>query len=216
MFTGIVSAIGTISARQEHAGRVRITIDAPAFDLSNAVLGESIAVSGVCLTAIDFPADGFAADLSPETLACTTLNALKVGRRVNLERSLRLSDRLGGHLVAGHVDGVGEVTSCDSDDGGARITIAFPDALARYIARKGSVCVDGVSLTVADLTNGGFTVQLIPHTLACTTLSDCSAGTRVNLEVDLMARYLERLTRGEVSTPNRIDEALLRRAGFLK
>ena len=213
MFTGLITATGTLAARE---GGVRLTIRAPGLDLGDAVVGESIAVSGVCLTVVELAANGFAADLSPETLACTTLGALQVGSRVNLERALRLSDRLGGHLVAGHVDGVGEVSACERAGGGAWLTLAIPESLGRYIARKGSICVDGVSLTVADLIEGGFSVQVIPHTLAETTLADRVAGDRVNLEVDLIARYIERLTREGMPAASRIDEALLRRTGFLK
>ena len=193
MFTGIIQAVGRIAAREERGGDARIVIDAGALDLSDVALGDSIAVAGVCLTAIDLDGTRFAADVSAETLRLTTLGALGVGASVNLEKSLRLADRLGGHLVSGHVDGVGAVVEVHDDGGSQRWTFRAPAPLARYIAVKGSICVDGTSLTVNEAGADTFGVTLIPHTLAATTFGARKAGDAVNLEVDLVARYVERL-----------------------
>jgi riboflavin synthase len=193
MFTGIIQAVGRIAAREERGGDARIVIDAGALDLSDVALGDSIAVAGVCLTAVDLDGTRFAADVSAETLRLTTLGALGVGAAVNLEKSLRLADRLGGHLVSGHVDGVGAVVEVHDDGGSQRWTFRAPAPLARYIAVKGSICVDGTSLTVNQAGADTFGVTLIPHTLAATTFGARKAGDAVNLEVDLVARYVERL-----------------------
>lgn len=193
MFTGIIQAVGRIAAREERGGDARIVVDAGALDLSDVALGDSIAVAGVCLTAIDLDGTRFAADVSAETLRLTTLGALGVGASVNLEKSLRLADRLGGHLVSGHVDGVGAVAEVHDDGGSQRWRFRVPASLARYIAVKGSICVDGTSLTVNEAGADTFGVTLIPHTLAATTFGARKAGDAVNLEVDLVARYVERL-----------------------
>lgn len=191
MFTGIVQACGRVAAQAPLAKGVRLRIEAHALDLSDVALGDSIAVSGCCLTVIAFDAGGFEVDVSRETIDCTS--GFAVGRRVNLEKALRLADRLGGHLVTGHVDGVGEVVGFDAVGESKRLEVRVPDALARYIARKGSVTIDGVSLTVNGVDGARFDVNLIPHTLSVTTLQDLAPGSRVNIEVDLMARYAERL-----------------------
>lgn len=193
MFTGIVQAVGRIARREERGGDARIVIDAGALDLADVALGDSIAVAGVCLTAVALDGAQFAADVSAETLRLTTLGALAAGDAVNLEKSLRLADRLGGHLVSGHVDGVGAVAAVHDDGGSQRWTFRAPAALARYIAVKGSICVDGTSLTVNEVSADTFGVTLIPHTLAATTFGARKAGDAVNLEVDLVARYVERL-----------------------
>jgi riboflavin synthase len=193
MFTGLVQAVGTLHSREARGGDLRVRIAAGALDLGDVQLGESIAVSGVCLTVVAFDAHGFCADVSNETLACTTLGALPDGAAVNLERALRASDRLGGHLVSGHVDGVGRVASIEADARSQRWRIAAPPALHRYLAAKGSVCVDGVSLTINGVDADGFDVNLVPHTVAHTAFATTPPGAAVNLEVDVVARYLERM-----------------------
>lgn len=193
MFTGIIQAVGRIVSLQPLGGDLRLTVDASGLDLADVKLGDSIAVNGVCLTAVALDGDTFAADVSVETLNCTTLGKLKTGSRVNLEKALRLADRLGGHLVSGHVDGVGEVVSVLPEARSLRWAFSVPATLARYIAAKGSVAVNGVSLTVNEVQGRRFGVNLIPHTMEKTTFGDCTAGTPVNIEVDLMARYAERL-----------------------
>jgi len=196
MFTGIILAIGEVESLEHRGSGLRLQIRCPALDLSDTVLGDSLAVNGVCLTVTEMGAARFAADLSGETVARTTLGTLKPGSRVNLEKALRLGDRLGGHLVAGHVDGVGSIIASEVTAAGTRIRVAVPEALTRYIARKGSLCIDGVSLTVNDIAGTGCELMLVPHTLAVTTLGDCEIGRKVNLEIDLVARYLERLLPG--------------------
>ena len=191
MFTGIVSAVGTIAAVKATAGGVRIAVAAPDLGLADGQVGESISVNGVCLTAIVISAAGFDADVSRETLRCTA--GLEVGARVNLERALRLADRLGGHLVSGHVDGVGAVVRVEAAGDNKVFVFEAPREVARYIAVKGSIAINGVSLTVNEVNNMQFSVNLIPHTLAATNLGALSAGARVNLEADTVARYVERL-----------------------
>jgi riboflavin synthase len=193
MFTGIVLDVGRIEARTKPAGDARLTISVNTLDLSRVSVGDSICVQGVCLTALAITGRTFEADVSAETLSHTTLGELEAGSRVNLEPALRVGDPLGGHLVSGHVDGAGQVISVSEDAGSLRVTIEAPQALARFIARKGSVTVDGVSLTVNEVDGLRFGVNLIPHTRTATTLSRLSAGVRVNLEIDQVARYVERL-----------------------
>jgi riboflavin synthase len=212
MFTGIIQAVGRVAAIERRGGDARLRI--AGLPLADGMLGESIAVSGVCLTAVAFSADGFAADVSAETLACTTLGDWSVGQAVNLERALAVGDRLGGHIVSGHVDGVGEVVSRRPDGRSERFTLRAPAALARYIAAKGSITVDGVSLTVNTVAGAEFGVNIVPHTLAHTSLDGLRTGSRVNLEVDLLARYLERLL-GRADGGG-IDMNLLAENGFLK
>jgi len=191
MFTGIVAAVGTVrDVEPARAGR-RLGIDAGRFGLKDVAVGDSIAVNGVCLTVVARKGRTFEADVSRETLACTT--GFARGSRVNLEKALRLADRLGGHLVSGHVDGVGSVTQVRPAGKSRVIVLRAPGDLAKYIARKGSVAVNGVSLTVNDVKGAEFAVNLIPHTLAASNLGALRARDRVNLEVDIMARYIERL-----------------------
>ena len=217
MFTGIISAVGTLTAIQPHSGDVRLRIATGKLDLSDVQLGDSIAVSGVCLTAVALPGDGFWADASRETLERTILGEATLGLQVNLEKALTPTTRLGGHLVSGHVDGIGMVTVWQLDGRSWRLRIQAPDALARYIAEKGSISVDGVSLTVNRVDGAAFELNIVPHTLAETTLANFKIGQRVNLEVDLIARYLERLLLGgQAAQPGGggLTEALLREHGF--
>lgn len=193
MFTGIVQATGTVASAEARGGDLRLTIEAPDLDCAGIPPGDSVSVSGCCLTVVAGDERTLAFDLSNETLSLTTLGALRPGDRVNLEPALRLADRLGGHLAAGHVDGVGSIVSIEPDARSQRWMLAAPPALMRYIAPKGSVGVDGVSLTVNEVEANRFGVNLIPHTVAATTFRDRRVGDRVNLEVDLLARYIERL-----------------------
>lgn len=197
MFTGIVEAVGKISAMQQRGDEWRLTVDAGKLDLSDVALGDSIAVSGVCLTVVALDEHGFQADVSNETLSLTNLGQLKAGAGVNLEKALTPSSRLGGHLVSGHVDGVGELESLEPDGESWRLTFKAPERLARYIATKGSICVDGISLTVNQVNGARFTVNIIPHTQQETVIRFYQPGSRVNLEVDLVSRYLERLLLGD-------------------
>ena len=218
MFTGIITAVGTIAALQPRGGDMRLRIATGKLDLSDVQLGDSIAVSGVCLTAIELPGDGFWADASRETLELTILGEIAPGMNVNLEKALTPTTRLGGHLVSGHVDGIGTVSEWRPDGRSWRLRVQAPDALARYIAAKGSICVDGVSLTVNRVDGAAFELNIVPHTLAETTLANFQVGRRVNLEVDLIARYLERLLLGDrAARPGGdLTEALLREHGFWK
>jgi len=193
MFTGIIQAVGEIRAVEAIGGDVRLRVGVGDLSLERVELGDSIAVSGVCLTVIEFAADEFAADVSQETLQLTTLGHAEAGSRVNLEPSLTLSAPLGGHLVSGHVDGIGEVVSLEPDARSTRIDFEMPEALARYVAKKGSIAIDGTSLTVNEVGDRKFSVNIVPHTLERTIMGRYEPGTRVNLEVDLVARYLERL-----------------------
>jgi len=193
MFTGIIQAVGEIRAVEAVGGDVRLRVGVGDLSLERVELGDSIAVSGVCLTVIEFAADEFAADVSQETLQLTTLGHAEAGSRVNLEPSLTLSAPLGGHLVSGHVDGIGEVVSLEPDARSTRIDFEMPEALARYVAKKGSIAIDGTSLTVNEVGDRKFSVNIVPHTLERTIMGRYEPGTRVNLEVDLVARYLERL-----------------------
>jgi len=193
MFTGLIEGVGRLAAREARGGDARLRIEAGSLPFERVQLGESIAVNGVCLTVVAFDAHGFEADASNETLALTTLGALPTGRPLNLERAMRPDDRLGGHLVSGHVDGVGEVASVAEDARAQRWRFTAPRALLRYVAQKGSICVDGVSLTVNAVDDAGFEVALVPHTLAHTAFGALGPGAAVNLEVDLVARYVERL-----------------------
>jgi riboflavin synthase len=193
MFTGIIEATGTVAGRQERGGDLRLTVAAPDLDLSDIAPDDSIAVSGCCLTVVAREGDALAFDVSNESLSLTTLGSLREGDAVNLEKAMRLSDRLGGHLVSGHIDGLGTLVAVEPDARSLRWRIEAPSALSRYIAAKGSICVDGVSLTVNAAEDGRFDVNLIPHTVAVTTFRDRRVGDRVNLEVDMLARHVERL-----------------------
>ena len=193
MFTGLIEGVGRLASREARGGDARLRIDAGTLPFNDVQLGESIAVNGVCLTVVAFDADGFDADASNETLGVTTLGTLPVGRQLNLERALRAGDRLGGHLVSGHVDGVGAVASVTDDARAQRWRFTAPRGLMRYIASKGSICVDGTSLTVNAVDGDGFEVALVPHTVAHTAFGTTRPGDPVNLEVDQVARYVERL-----------------------
>jgi riboflavin synthase len=193
MFTGLIEAVGRIAASEAVGGDRRLRIAVGDLPFADVALGESIAVSGVCLTVVSFDADSFSADVSNETLALTTLGALPVGAPVNLERALLPTTRLGGHIVAGHVDGVGHVERVSDDGRSQRWRFTAPPSLLRYVAVKGSIAVDGVSLTVNAVDARGFEVNLVPHTLAHTAFGQTPVGTAVNLEVDVIARYAERL-----------------------
>ena len=219
MFTGIIQAIGTIRDLQAKGGDLRLSIATGKLDLADVALGDSIAVNGVCLTAIALDNDGFAADVSRETLNLTSLGNLTRGSFVNLEKALTLQTRSGGHLVSGHVDGLGEILSRKEDARSVRFIVKAPDDLARYIAHKGSITVDGTSLTVNKVDGANFELNIVPHTLAETIMASYHSGMKVNLEVDLIARYLERLLLGEKAahtSKSSITEAFLAEHGFLK
>ena len=193
MFTGIIEAVGRLAGLEQRGGDARLRIAVGSLPFDDVQLGESIAVNGVCLTVVAFDAAHFEADASNETLSLTTLGGLQDGAPVNLERAMRPSDRLGGHIVSGHVDGTGRVLDVRHDARAQRWRFAMPPALARYVAKKGSICVDGVSLTVNAVDDDTFEVALVPHTVAHTAFASTAVGDPVNLEVDLVARYLERL-----------------------
>ena len=247
MFTGIIQAIGKIATLERRGGDARLRVQAGKLDLADVKLGDSIAVSGVCLTVIELSAKDFAADVSGETLARTTLGGLKPGTAVNLEKALLPTTRLGGHLVSGHVDGIGKVLDRRQDARSVRFRVAVPRELGKYIAGKGSVCINGVSLTVNavhDSRDGGgttsgkkeverrreqpprathgavaddaeFEVNIVPHTLAETTLGELAPGHAVNIEVDLLARYLERLLQDQEAVAAGVTPELLARHGFV-
>lgn len=202
MFTGIIQAVGELRSMRTHEGDVEMVIAAPGLDLSNVALGDSIAVSGCCLTVTRIEGDAFAADVSVETLDVTTLGQWRIGQPVNLEKALCAGQPLGGHYVTGHVDGIATVVATEAQARSLRVWFEVPAALARYVARKGSVCIDGISLTVNEVDGARFCVNLIPHTLEVTSLGQAlgqvsgsanNGTTRVNLEVDIIARYVERL-----------------------
>jgi len=193
MFTGIVQGVGRIRSVEPRGGDVTLWIETGPVPLADVQVGGSIAVSGACLTATALEAHAFAADVSRETLSLTTLGTAAAGTPVNIEKALTAGQPLGGHYVTGHVDGVGTVVSRQGDARSVRVEFEVPAELARYVARKGSICVDGVSLTVNGVRGRRFDVNLVPHTLELTTLAGCQAGTAVNLEVDIIARYLERM-----------------------
>lgn len=197
MFTGIITGVGTLAERVALGGDARLLIDVGTLPFADAVVGESVAVNGTCLTVVAFDAVSFAADASVETLGLTTLGAIEIGSAVNLERALRADDRLGGHLVSGHVDGIGRVLDIAPDARAQRWRFSMPPMLSKYVARKGSVCVDGVSLTVNAVDGDAFEVALVPHTIAHTAFAQTRVGDAVNLEIDLVARYVERLLTAE-------------------
>ena len=215
MFTGIVRAMGKIQQLVRKGDDVRLRVDAGKLDLSAVEVGDSIAVSGACLTVVALEEGTFSADVSAETLRCTTFGELRPGDGVNLEKSLTLAAPLGGHLVSGHVDGVAEVKTRSEVGESLRYVITAPTSLARYIATKGSVCIDGVSLTVNEVRGADFEVNIVPHTLRETTLGLLAPGARVNLEVDLMARYAERLLQGDRPEQRGLTREALQRAGFI-
>jgi len=218
VFTGIVEAIGQIANIQSKGADWRITVNTGQLDLSDVQLGDSIAVNGICLTVVALPGNGFAADVSAETLQRSNFGMLQSGSAVNLEKALTPMTRLGGHLVSGHVDGIGEIIERRDEGRSVRFRIKAPDELARYIALKGSITVDGISLTVNGVDGAVFELNLVPHTLQETTMTDYGVGQRVNLEVDLIARYLERLMLGDAAAKpahGGISEAFLAEHGFL-
>ena len=216
MFTGIILAVGKIAAVQAQGGDFRFKIETGKLPIADAALGDSIAVNGVCLTAVELGANYFCADVSNETISRTGLKLARVGTAVNLELALTPTTRLGGHIVSGHVDGLGVVMSKHQDGRSFRFKFKAPDDLAKYIAEKGSICINGVSLTVNEVDGAMFTVNIVPHTLQETTLGDMTAGTEVNLEVDLLARYMERLMKGEAAahSAGAVTEELLQNSGF--
>ncbi|KIV73969.1 riboflavin synthase [Pseudomonas otitidis] len=218
MFTGIIEAIGTIRAITPKGGDVRVLVETGKLDLGDVKLGDSIAVNGVCLTAVELPGNGFWADVSRETLARTAFDDLKPGSPVNLEKALTPTSRLGGHLVSGHVDGIGEVIAREDNARAVQFRIRSPRELAKYIALKGSITVDGTSLTVNAVNGAEFELTIVPHTLAETIMVDYRPGRRVNLEVDLLARYLERLLLGDKAAEPQasgITEGFLAEHGYL-
>jgi riboflavin synthase len=197
MFTGIIQAVGKIETMEPRGGDVRIVIASGKVPMAEVNLGDSIAVNGVCLTVVEKTANSFTADVSNETLTRTTLKQLQAGSSTNLELALTPTTRLGGHIVSGHVDGEGEVLKRWSDGRSEKFLFQAPDNLAKYIAEKGSICVDGISLTVNKVDGAQFELNIVPHTLQETTMSEFQPGRKVNLEVDIIARYLERLILGE-------------------
>ena len=197
MFTGIIKATGTITAAKSKTGDVRMTIRSDGLPWADFEPGESISVNGVCLTAVTLHDDGFDTDISVETLDVTALGDIDVGSSVNLEPAISLGERLGGHLVSGHVDCAGTVRSRETDARSIRLAIEIPQEYSRYVAKKGSVCIDGVSLTINEVSGNRFEVNIIPHTAEVTIIGDYAVGTVVNIEVDLLARYLERLLGGD-------------------
>lgn len=219
MFTGIIQAVGTIANMENRGGDMRLRIATGKLSLDDVALGDSIAVNGVCLTVVELPGNGFVADVSRETMTHTSLASLKTGSSVNLEKALTLATRLGGHLVSGHVDGLGEVVSRSDDARSVHFVIRAPDELAKYIAHKGSITIDGTSLTVNQVNGAEFDLNIVPHTIQETIIGGYQAGTKVNLEVDIIARYLERLVLGDDAAKpgikSDINEALLKKTGFI-
>lgn len=197
MFTGIISAIGDIADLEQRGGDVRLTIRTGSLSLADVQLGDSIACNGACLTAVELTGEGFIADVSVESLNLTTIGNWKNGSRINLEKAMQASDRFGGHIVSGHVDGIGEVVSLHEDARSWRFRIRAPRELAKYIAHKGSITVDGTSLTINKVDGSEFELNIVPHTMTHTVMGDYAVGTKLNLEVDLVARYLERLLLGD-------------------
>ena len=197
MFTGIVEACGEIAAVEKQTADSRLRISAGGLDMSDVKLGDSIAIDGVCLTVVKFDSTGFEMDVSAESLSKTTLGEFKVGRKANLEKAMQPSARLGGHIVSGHVDGLGSIESREKVGESLRFRVRVPDVLAKYIAVKGSVCIDGVSLTVNNVEGAVFEINIIPHTAEVTSIGDYQVGRKVNIEVDIIARYLERLLLGD-------------------
>ncbi|KOR29191.1 riboflavin synthase subunit alpha [Achromatium sp. WMS2] len=220
MFTGIIQSVGRIERLEPRDGDMYVVVTVTSdFSINRARLGDSIAVNGVCLTVVDKSINSFAADISKESLEVTTLGKLGIGSRVNLEQALTLNTPLGGHLVSGHVDGLGRLLKRQPDGRSIRLQFDFPQALTRYIAAKGSICVDGVSLTVNKVENTRFEINIVPHTLKGTIIDQYREGHLVNLEVDLIARYLERLMIARSgatnsNNPSNVDQAFLARYGF--
>ncbi len=205
MFTGIIETTGQLRSLRQVSGDVRLAVYSQSMDWQDVKLGDSIAVNGVCLTVVQLEPSLFYADVSLETLSCTSLSALKMGHLVNLEKALQVSQRLGGHIVSGHVDGLAKVISIEQSARSYRFDIEAPKALSHYIAIKGSVCLDGMSLTVNEIQDHLFSVNIVPHTYQVTTVHQWKVGQIINLEVDLIARYLERLLMKEQTAQKQID-----------
>lgn len=221
MFTGIIEAVGTIKAININAQGARLVIATNNLDMSDVKLGDSIATNGICLTVVDFDEYSYSADVSNETLERTGFAHYNVGMQVNLEKAMLASTRFGGHMVSGHVDGISEVLSIINNGNSIEYWLSMPADLAHYIAEKGSVTVDGTSLTVNALSDGKFRLTIVPHTVKETVFSDYQVGTKVNLEVDLIARYLERLltkndNEAASTLKSNVTEALLQKSGFIK
>jgi riboflavin synthase len=219
MFTGIVEAVGKIIAIKNNEKDMTITVNAGELDMSDVKLGDSIANNGVCLTVTALHADGFNADVSHETIKLSGFSSIKTGFMVNLEKAMQMNDRFGGHIVSGHVDGVGQITAISALGNAVEYWIKAPNELAKYIAKKGSITVDGISLTVNEVDGANFKLTIIPHTISQTIMQQYAVGTQVNLEVDVIARYLERLMLGEhASEPNKKQQStmeLLAKSGFM-
>ena len=219
MFTGIIEAVGTVQAKHAQGGDLNVKIATGALDLSDVKLGDSIAVNGVCLTVIELANDGFSADISNETVNYTRWSEITIGERVNLEKAMMPTSRLGGHIVSGHVDGIAQVIERQEDARSIRFKMAAPDSLAKYIAHKGSITVDGVSLTVNAVNGSIFELNIVPHTAKETTLYGFQAGKKVHIEVDVIARYLERLISGQQaqtqSSKRTVSEGFLAEHGFV-
>jgi len=221
MFTGIIEAVGRIKNIEPVGGDMRLHVATGiqgrgSLDMADVQLGDSIAVNGVCLTAVEFDKQHFVADVSNETISLTSLKDLSAGSEVNLEKALLPTTRLGGHLVSGHVDGLGEILSLKEESRSIQLVIRAPDELKHYIAMKGSICIDGTSLTVNSISNTDFEINIVPHTQQRTIIKNYKPGTKVNLEVDLIARYLERLLmKQDVTTSNGITLEALAKAGFV-
>lgn len=219
MFTGIIEAIGTISALKNHGDDIRLTVNVGKLDMSDVHLGDSISTNGVCLTVVDFGSDYYSVDVSKETIKYSGFANYQVGSKVNLEKAMRADTRFGGHIVSGHVDGVGEVLAVNDHTRYVEVWVKAPDELAKYIAHKGSITVDGVSLTVNEVKGASFMLWLIPHTLQETIIGMYKPGTKINLEVDVIARYLERLMLGDKAATTEkqdISMAFLAEHGYLK
>ena len=218
MFTGIIQSLGEIKSLEQTVGDIRLTVQTGGLDIDAAALGDSIAVNGVCLTVIEKTNDSFAADVSVETLNNTSLKQLSVGSKVNLEAALLANAPLGGHIVSGHVDGVGQVQHLHKEARSTRFVIKVPDEIAKYVARKGSICIDGVSLTINAVNGSEFSINIIPHTIVHTLFHEYTQGSAVNLEVDLLARYVERLMLGDKAAEKEpsLTKEFLAEHGFLK
>ena len=217
MFTGIIEAVGCIKNIEPVGGDIRLHVDVGTLDMGDVQLGDSIAVNGVCLTAVEFDKKHFVADVSNETITLTSLKGLSPGSEVNLEKALLPTTRLGGHLVSGHVDGLGEVVSIKEESRSIRLIIRSPDDLKHYIAMKGSICIDGTSLTVNKITDSDFEINIVPHTQQQTIIKNYKPGAKVNLEVDLIARYLERLLmKQDDNAGSGITLESLAKAGFVR
>lgn len=220
MFTGIIESVGTVKSLQRIDGDVRIQIAVGGLDMSDVKLGDSIATSGICLTVIDFGTDWFSADISVESLNRTIVQNWRVGTRVNLEKALLPTTRLGGHIVSGHVDGVAEISLKRQDARSIYFEVTCPTTLAKYLSEKGSITIDGISLTINHLRGHIVSLNLVPHTAEKTTIADWQVGTKVNIEVDVLARYIERLLLGDkasqTSPSSNIDMAFLAQHGFMK